>query len=172
MRPYRAAAPRHEVAGALHIQSPMAGRLNAALATKLVSMLRCRRHHFMAKRFDAKDVIETFLEHSRAEQRFADLIADRIVELHEEPRFSPDSLGTRSHAPFFEVGARLEDMVREDLDATRAAIDAGREFLAFVGARDAGTRRLVMAILDADQARARALTALISTLPNVKASLS
>jgi hypothetical protein len=29
-----------------------------------------------------------------------------------------------------------------------------------------------MAILDADQARARALTALISTLPNVKASLS
>src|ERR1051325_9579172 len=72
-------------------------RLNAALATEIVCVLRSRRHHFMARGVEAKGTADEFLVHATEELAHADLLAERIVQLGGEPDFSPDSLSARSH---------------------------------------------------------------------------
>jgi bacterioferritin len=139
-------------------------RLDDALSTKLVGVLRCRRHHFMARRNGSLHAVDMFLAHSNAEQAHADLLAARIVELQAEPGFSPAALLRRSHVPFFEPGGRMLDMAQEDLDAVRVTDGAFKELVKFVGSRDPATRRILLAILEADQARARDLTTLIASL--------
>jgi bacterioferritin len=150
--------------------SPVAARLNDALATKLVSVLRSRRHHFLSKRFDSKDVAEMFLDHSKTEQDHADLIAERIVQLGEEPQFSPEVLASPVHAPFGQPSANLEDMALEDLDATQSGMQAMRDFVRFIGSRDTVTRRLLRAILESDQGRAEELATVAGPLPQARSA--
>ena len=140
------------------------GRLDEALATKLVGMLRCRRHHFMARRNGSLHAVDMFLAHSNLEQAHADAIAGRIVELHAEPGFSPIALLNRSHVAFFEPGSGLAEMAQEDLDATRTTAGILTALVRFVGTGDGATRHLLLAILEADRARANELAALLSSL--------
>lgn len=133
--------------------------LSDALATELVCMLRYRRHHFMAQGIRAAELSREFLEHSNEEQRHADLLASRIVQLGGEPDFSPEFLLHRSHAEYVHV-TRLSDMVRENLVAERIAIDAYRYFIACLGDDDPTTRRLLESILAVEEQHADELSSL------------
>src|ERR1051326_7808019 len=64
--------------------------LNEALATEIVSVLRYKRHHFMASGLSAHSAAQEFLQHANQEQTHADQIARRIVQIGGAPNFSPE----------------------------------------------------------------------------------
>lgn len=137
--------------------------LNEALATEIVCMLRYKRHYFMANGIHAEGVAQEFLEHANEEQGHADEIAQRIVQLGGAPDLSPAGLATRSHAEYVE-GDTLEDMIREDLVAERIAIDSYREMIAYLGADDPTSRRMLEGILAKEEEHADDLASLLEGL--------
>ncbi len=139
-------------------------RLNEALATELVCVLRYRRHHFMARGIFSRGIADEFLVHSNEEQGHADLIASRIVQLGGEPDFAPDGLSARSHAEYV-AGGSLVEMIREDLIAERIAIDSYRELLLFLGTDDPTTSQLLRSILAVEEEHADELADLLVDLP-------
>ena len=137
--------------------------LDNALATKLMGMLRFRRHHFAASARSAS-AAQSFLAHSNIEQSQADAIAARIVQLGAEPDFWADTLVKRSHAPFMESTSALADMAQEGVDAIRMAMSALIMLARSVGSADGLTRQLLIDIATADQSRARDLSQLAAEL--------
>ena len=91
-------------------------------------------------------------------------MAERIVQLGGEPDFSPDTLVDRSHAEYV-PGTTLVDMIKENLVAERIAIDSYREMVAYVGAKDSTTRRLLETILAVEEEHADELADLLQGLP-------
>jgi bacterioferritin len=134
--------------------------LNEALATEIICMLRYKRHFYMASGIHAESVAAEFAEHAAEEQRHADQLAERIVQLGGEPDFSPEGLATRSHAEYVE-GKDLKDMIREDLVAERIAIDSYREMANYMGDQDPTTRRLMEEILAKEEEHADDLVTLL-----------
>lgn len=128
-------------------------KLNEALATEWVCVLRYMRHYFSASGMLADSIKAEFLEHAKQEQAHADLIAERIVQLGGEPDLDPDTLTRRSHAEYKE-GKNLKDMVRENLIAERIAIDSYREIINFVGDKDTTTKRMLENILAQEEEHA------------------
>jgi bacterioferritin len=139
-------------------------RLNEALATELVCVLRYRRHHFMAKGIHSKSVAEEFLEHSVEEQSHADQIAARIVQLGGEPQFNPDKLSGLSHADYVECN-NLGEMIKENLVAERIAIDSYRSLIQYVGDNDPTTRRMLESILAVEEEHAEDMSDLLQSVP-------
>ena len=80
MRAYPATAVLQEMRS-LRPGSDVTDRLDSALATKLVGVLRFRRHHFMAAKCRPSKAAQAFLVNSSTEQAHADAIARRMVEL-------------------------------------------------------------------------------------------
>ncbi|MGV8944688.1 ferritin-like domain-containing protein [Thermomonas sp.] len=128
-------------------------KLNEALATEWVCVLRYYRHYFMAEGMLSDAVKAEFLEHAQQEQAHANRIAERIVQLGGEPDLNPDTLTKRSHAEY-KPGTDLRDMVREDLIAERIAIDSYRELIDYIGDKDTTTRRMLMEILAQEEEHA------------------
>jgi len=137
--------------------------LNEALATEIVCVLRYKRHQFMAKGIHAQSVADEFAEHAAEEQRHADLIAQRIVQLGGAPDYSPASLVLRSHSEYVE-GDDLVDMLEEDLVAERVAIESYSEIIRFIGDTDATTRRLFEEILAKEEEHAEDIASLLQGL--------
>ena len=128
-------------------------KLNEALATEWVCVLRYRRHYYSATGMLADPVKAEFLAHAEEEQAHAAQIAERIVQLGGEPDLNPDTLTARSHAEY-KVGTNLKDMVRENLIAERIAIDSYREIINWIGDRDTTTKRMLMEILAVEEEHA------------------
>jgi bacterioferritin len=168
MRAYPAAAALQEMRPP-RLEPELVTRLCNALATKLVGMLRGRHHHYAAKRHAFASAAELFLAHSRLEQSHADLLADRIVELEADPTFSPQSLA-QSVVPYFEPGSTALGMAQDELEAARSSTAMLAEAVQVAGTQDLATRRLLMAILDADQQRTKELSLLVTTFKGKKAS--
>jgi len=139
-------------------------RLNDALATEIVCVLRYRRHHFMAKGIHAKGIADEFLVHATEELGHADLLAERIVQLGGEPDFAPDSLAARSHAEYV-AGDSLLGMITEDLVAERIAINSYHGFIQYLGGNDPTTRRMLETILAVEEEHADELADLLQELP-------
>lgn len=139
-------------------------RLNQALATEIVCVLRYRRHYFMARGIHAKNIAEEFLVHSNQEQGHADEIAGRIVQLGGDPDFAPDNLSRRSHSEYA-AGETLIDMIREDLVAERIAIDSYRELIRYLGDEDPTTSHMLRSILAVEEEHADELADLMQDLP-------
>jgi len=137
--------------------------LNDALATEVVCFLRYKRHYFAATGIHAQGVKAEFLAHAAEEMGHADLLAKRIVELGGLPDFSPATLVERSHAEYI-AGDTLADMIREDLVAERIAIDSYGEAIAYVGADDPTTRRVLEGILAVEEEHADDLRSLLDRL--------
>jgi bacterioferritin len=137
--------------------------LNEALATKIVCVLRYKRHFYMAEGLNADPVAQEFLQHANEEQQHADLIAARITQLGGEPNFNPDGLSTRSHSEYVE-GNSLLDMVREDLVAERVAIDSYGEMIRYMGDKDPTTRRMLEGILAMEEEHADDLSSILATM--------
>lgn len=128
-------------------------KLNEALATEWICVLRYYRHYFMAQGMLADSVKAEFLEHAHQEMEHANEIAERIVQLGGEPDLNPDTLTQRAHAEY-KTGSDLKDMVREDLIAERIAIDSYRELIDYVGDNDTTTKRMLMGILAQEEEHA------------------
>jgi bacterioferritin len=137
--------------------------LNEALATEIVCVLRYKRHYFMAQGLYAESVASEFLEHANEEQQHADRIAERIVQLNGEPNLSPEGMLTRSHSEYVE-GQSMIDMIKEDLVAERIAIDSYREMIAYLGANDPTTRRMLEDILAVEEEHAEDLVSLLQDI--------
>jgi bacterioferritin len=135
-------------------------KLNAALATELVCVLRYKRHYFMANGIHAVAVANEFAAHAVEEMGHVDLIAKRIVELQGEPNFSPVDLTARSHAEYV-PGDSLKGMITEDLIAERIAIESYREMIAYLGEHDPTTRRMLEEILACEEEHADDLSSLL-----------
>jgi len=163
MRAYPAAALLLEMRQ-LRPGSHVTDRLDDALATKLVGVLRFRRHHFMATHCEPRHAAAAFLAQSVKEQVHADAIARRMVELGAEPTFSPVGFLGRSHSPFFEHGSGIAEMAQDGHDALRMSMAALVSLARFVGPADADTRKMLVDIVAEDQSRARDLAALASQL--------
>lgn len=139
-------------------------RLNAALATELVCVLRYRRHHFLARGIHSQSVAAEFLAHANEELGHADQIAARIVQLGGEPDFSPATLLERSHADYTD-GKNLSDMISENLIAERIAIDSYRRDIVYLSDQDPTTRRMLESILAVEEEHADELADLLHGLP-------
>jgi bacterioferritin len=141
------------------------GLLNKALATEIVCVLRYKRHYFTAAGIHAAPVAAEFLEHANEEMGHADLLAKRIVELDGKPDFSPEGLAKRSYAEYVE-GDSLAAMIRENLIAERIAIEGYREMIAYLGANDPTTQRVLKEILASEEEHAEDLASLLEGMPN------
>jgi len=128
-------------------------KLNEALATEWVCVLRYYRHYFMANGMLSDAVKAEFLEHAQQEQAHANSIAERIVQLGGEPDLDPDTLTSRAHAEY-KPGNDLRDMVMENLVAERIAIDSYREMINYIGDKDTTTKRMLMEILAQEEEHA------------------
>ncbi len=128
-------------------------KLNEALATEWVCVLRYYRHYFMAEGMLSDAVKAEFLEHAQQELAHANKISERIVQLGGEPDLNPDTLTKRSHAEY-KPGEDLRDMVKEDLIAERIAIDSYRELIDYIGDKDTTTKRMLMEILAQEEEHA------------------
>jgi bacterioferritin len=135
--------------------------LNEVLATETVCTLRYRNHYFMAKGIHASGVEDEFLEHAKEEQVHADRVAKRITELGGTPNLNPEGLATRSHAQYGE-GARLEDMIKEDLIAERIAIATYSEIVRWLGNDDPTTRRMMEELLAKEEEHADDMAKLLA----------
>ncbi|MGA2552861.1 MAG: ferritin-like domain-containing protein [Burkholderiaceae bacterium] len=134
--------------------------LNEALATEIVCSLRYLRHYFMVRGLNSEGVAAEFREHADQEREHADWIAERIVQLGGAPNFSPEGLGSRSHAEYVE-GTTLVEMIQEDLVAERIAIDSYTEMIHYLGDNDPTTRRLFESILAVEEEHADDLLSLL-----------
>ena len=140
------------------------GLLNIALATETVCVLRYKRHYYVSHGIRAKFVSAEFLEHAKEEQAHADQIAERIVQLGEDPDLNPATLLSRSHAEYDEKTS-LREMLEADLVAERIAIESYREMIDFIGPRDPTSRRLLESILAQEEEHAEDLVDLLEDLP-------
>jgi len=138
--------------------------LNTALATEIVCVLRYKRHYYATHGIRAKFVSAEFLEHANEEQAHADRIAERIVQLGEDPDLNPATLLSRSHADYDEQTS-LRDMLEADLVAERIAIESYREMVNFIGSKDPTSRRLLESILAQEEEHAEDLVDLLEDLP-------
>ena len=138
--------------------------LQTALATELVCVLRYKRHYFVAHGIRAKFVSAEFLEHANEEQAHADKIAERIVQLGEDPDLNPATMLSRAHSEYDEATS-LRKMLEADLFAERIAIESYREMVNFIGPRDPTSRRLLESILAQEEEHAEDLVDLLEDLP-------
>lgn len=137
--------------------------LNEALATELVCTLRYRHHYFVAQGLPAEAIKQEFLKHAQEEQAHADQIADRIVQLGGNPNFDPAGLAERSHAEYGNGdNTALVNMLRDDLIAERVAIESYREMIAYIGADDPTSRRLLEGILAVEEEHAEEIASMLA----------
>jgi bacterioferritin len=116
--------------------------MNDLLATQIVSMLRYRRHHFMAVGYGDDAAAAGFLTFAFDEQRHADEIARRIVQLGGKPDLDPRNLADRSRSAYVECET-LDEMIFENLVAERVAIESYAEIAVRIGAGDAVSSALL-----------------------------
>ena len=138
--------------------------LNDALATEIVCVLRYKLHYFVAKGIHAGPVADEFLEHAKDEQRHADMLAERIVQLGGDPDMSPDGLLSRSHTEYV-TRSDLVQMIKENLIAERIAIDSYREIAAYFAPFDTTSRKMIEEILAEEESHAEDLADLLRGLP-------
>jgi bacterioferritin len=138
--------------------------LNTALATEIVCVLRYKRNYYATHGIRAKFVSAEFLEHAKEEQAHADQIAERIVQLGEDPDLNPATLLSRAHSEYDEATS-LRQMLEADLFAERIAIESYREMINFIGQRDPTSRRMLESILAQEEEHAEDLVDLLEDLP-------
>jgi bacterioferritin len=137
---------------------------NEALATEIVCVLRYKRHYYTASGIHSEPVASEFLEHAADEQRHADRLAERIVQLGGEPDFDPARLSNRAHTEY-DASPDLITMIKEDLVAERIAIASYTEIAQWIGDGDPTTRRLFEELLADEEDHADDLKSLLERLP-------
>ena len=136
--------------------------LNDALATEIVCWLRYLGHAFAARGIHSEVVITEFREHAAQEEEHLNLLATRISQLGGTANFDPKGIDTRAHSNF-ETSTQLDEMIRQDLEAERVAIDIYREMVSWFGNQDPTTRRILEGILAQEEEHADDMASLLTT---------
>lgn len=139
-------------------------KLNRALATEVLCVLRYRHHEIIAKGLNAPQVVDEFREHAENEAEHARRIAERINQLGGDPQLDP-VLVARNTATEYGNATELMDMVREDLVAERVVIDVYRGLIEWFGTADPTTRRMLEEILADEEEHASDLADILATQP-------
>ena len=138
--------------------------LNRGLTTEFACVQRYKRHHYhymmMATGILAPRCAANCLEHAAEEQLHADLLADRIVQLGGEPDLAAEQFDGNGRARDAEATSHV-DMIREDLEAERLAIDRYAELIRYVGDDDPITKRLIEGILASEEVHANHMVNLL-----------
>jgi bacterioferritin len=134
--------------------------LNQSLATELVCVLRYRQHHFAATGLAAAPVADEFLKHADEEQRHADLLSQRIMQLGGVPDMNPHTLAGRAHSQYV-TAHELRAMIEENLVAERIAIASYTEIVTWLGDDDPTTRRVFEEILATEEEHAEDMLSLL-----------
>jgi bacterioferritin len=135
-------------------------KLNEALATEIVCVLRYKRHYYMAEGIASDSVKAEFLEHAGQEQEHADRLAQRIVQLGGAPDLNPATLLSRSHSEYVE-GKTLKDMIKEDLVAERIAIESYTEIINWLEGKDSTSHKLMREIHAVEEEHAEDMASLM-----------
>jgi bacterioferritin len=120
--------------------------LNDLLSTEIICVLKSRQHHFMAKGIGSEKIAQNFMRHSKEQQSYADLIAERIVELNGEPNFSPGNM-INSKDGRYESASPLLGMIKEDLFFEHIAIDIYSDIIRYLRSNDPTTKSMLENIL-------------------------
>jgi bacterioferritin len=136
--------------------------LNDALATEIVCWLRYLGHAYAARGIHSEVVVAEFREHAAQEQEHLDLLAARISQLGGTANFDPSGILGRAHSEFA-TSEQLGEMIRQDLEAERVAIDIYREMVAWFGNQDPTTRRILETILAQEEEHADDMASLLTT---------
>jgi len=161
----RARAREHVDNGAVtenygHDRNAVIDKLNEALATEIVCVLRYQRHYYMAEGIASDSVKSEFLEHAQQEQEHADKLARRIVQLGGAPDLNPATLLSRAHSEYVE-GKTLKDMIKEDLVAERIAIESYTEIINWLEGKDSTSHKLMREILAVEEEHAEDMASLM-----------
>jgi bacterioferritin len=127
--------------------------LNDALATELVCINRYKRHYYTVSGKNNAAVKAEFLEHAGEEEKHADWLAERIVQLNGTPDYNPATLHERSHAEY-DDSLEVQSMIRADLIAERVAIEAYRQMIEKIGDTDPVTKQLLVKIMAEEEEHA------------------
>lgn len=131
--------------------------LNESLAAEIACMLRYRRHFYLVRRTQDVELMGELLDRANEEQRHADLIAERIVQLGGEPDLAPlSACVAQGH---YTDDSSVMEMVREELAAERIAIAGYENLLRYIGRDDVVTSRLISEILAEEKEHAGELAA-------------
>jgi bacterioferritin len=141
--------------------------LNEALATEIVCNLRYKRHYFMAQGIASRSVADEFLEHAKDEEKHANWLAERIVQLDGEPDYNPAGLADRAETDYAPT-AELDEMIQENLIAERIVIDTYTDMIRYLADNDPTTRRLIENILEDEEEHAEDLASLLASEPGPK----
>ncbi|MBI3230353.1 MAG: ferritin-like domain-containing protein [Burkholderiales bacterium] len=131
----------------------MISLLNGALATELVCTLRYKRHYYTVTGVQNGLIKAEFLQHAKEEQQHADLLAERIVQLHGKPDFNPAKLLAHSHAAY-DDSEDVQAMIMANLIAERTAIEAYRQMIIAIGDSDPTTTHLLVGIMVMEEGHA------------------
>jgi bacterioferritin len=134
--------------------------LNEVLATELAGALRYRRYYFIPKHSLVDRIKPSFLRYAQVQQKQADRIAERLVQLGGAPQVDPSDLAARSQSRYA-TAADLQDMVGEDLLFVRTAMEAYGDMVRYFEAHDLATARILTSILAMHEEHAEVLTALL-----------
>ena len=137
-------------------------KLNRALASEVLCVLRYRHHEIIAKGLNAPQVVAEFREHAENEEEHARRIADRINQLGGDPQLEPN-LVAKNTATEYGSATELMAMVREDLVAERVVIEVYREMIAWFGSADPTSRRMLEEILADEEEHASDLADILAT---------
>lgn len=136
--------------------------LNESLAAEIACMLRYRRHSYLVRGTADAQLMGELLDRANEEQRHADLIAERIVQLGGEPDLAPlSACVAQAH---YADDSSVAEMVREELAAERFAIAGYEHLLQYIGTGDSVTRRLIGEILAEEKEHAGELAARLGAL--------
>jgi bacterioferritin len=135
--------------------------LNAVLATEITCVLRYRSHAARCTGILGSIVRSHFIEHAKQEAAHAKLVSERIVDLGGDPEYDPQKIIELSHVKFV-TSNNVAEMVRQNLQAERVAIERYRELILMIGNQDAPTRAILEQILAQEEEHARDMVELIS----------
>lgn len=139
-------------------------KLNEALASEILCVLRYRHHQVAAKGINFPQVSAEFREHAINEEEHMMMIAERIEQLGGAPDFNPATVAERSQTDYGSNGEDLRTMIRDDLVAERIAIEVYRHLVEWFGTADPTTRRMLEGILADEEEHAAELADLLVTM--------
>lgn len=139
-------------------------KLNQLRSTEIVAHLQYKHHAYMAVSMLLPGVKAEFIEHAAAEERHADMLAERIQQLGGVPIFRPDEIAVQAdyqHVHAAEAPT-LAAMIQEDLAIEREQIKAYTALIREVGFSDPTTRRVLEEILQETELHASELRDLLA----------
>lgn len=134
--------------------------LNSAVATEIVCMLRYKNNYYRVSGIKGDVIAQEFLEHAKEEEQHLDMLSERITQLGGIPDYNPKSILKNSHAEYSSEES-VSEMLKNNLEAERVAIQIYSEMVRWIGMTDPTTRNILETILKMEEEHADDLADLL-----------